>query len=175
MPAFSGSATARLHRSVGTWVLAGPTTAGFSVGNLGVKRVNGAIPVTSVRVDVAEDGTVRAASAVLDIDAINTGIAKRDLDLRKRGLLDLDNHPRLTFSSTGVTPREEAWTVTGLLTAKGITGEITLSATAEDRADGTVGIRLTGQLDRRHYGIKAPRLLIGEIVDVDVECTLRRQ
>jgi polyisoprenoid-binding protein YceI len=59
--------------------------ATFSVGNLG-KRVAGTIPVTSAEVDVAEDGTVRGASAELDIAAIDTGHTRRDRDLRKPNL-----------------------------------------------------------------------------------------
>ena len=123
MPPFSGSATA-LHHAVGTWTLAGPTTAGFSVGNLG-RRVGGTIPVTSAQVDVAEDGSVAGVSAVLNIDAIATGHARRDKDLRKPSLLDLANHPRLTFSGAEVTPYEGGWRITGLLTAKGTTRGIT--------------------------------------------------
>lgn len=173
MPPFSGSATA-LHHAVGTWTLAGPTTAGFSVGNLG-RRVGGTIPVTSAQVDVAEDGSVAGVSAVLNIDAIATGHARRDKDLRKPALLDLANHPRLTFSGAEVTPYEGGWRITGLLTAKGTTRGIILTATAQEQNDGTMRVRATGQLDRRHYGVKAPRFLIGRLVDLEIDAALQRR
>lgn len=174
MPPFSGSATARLLPAVGTWTVHEPMIATFSVGNLG-KRVAGTIPVTSTEVDVAEDGTVRGASAELDIAAIDTGHTRRDRDLRKPNLLDLANHPRMTFSSTRLAEHDSGWTVAGLLTVKGTTREISLDATAELQADGTVRLRLTGQLDRTDYGIKAPRFMIGKTVDIDIDITLRRQ
>ena len=174
MPPFSGSVTARLDRAVGTWTLADPTLATFTVGNLG-RRVSGTIPVLSAQTDVAEDGTVCAVSAVLDIGAIATGHSRRDKDLRKAALLDLDNHPRLSFTGTDVTARDESWVVTGLLTVKGTTREITLDASADQQDDATMRVRATGQLDRRHYGVKAPRLMIRTLVDLEIDVTLRRR
>ncbi|MBA2554112.1 MAG: YceI family protein [Geodermatophilaceae bacterium] len=174
MSPFSGSATTRLHAAPGTWTLTAPTTAGFSVGSLGVRKVAGTIPVITAQVDVAEDGSVHSVAAVLSIDRIDTGHTKRDKDLRRRGLLDLDTHPTLTFSSAQVTPGEAGWTVTGLLTAKGATRQITVQATTSEHDDGTVGVRLTGRLDRRDYGIKAPRFLISASVLFDIDARLRR-
>jgi polyisoprenoid-binding protein YceI len=173
MPPFSGSSAAVLQQAVGTWNLAGPTMAGFSVGNLG-KRVSGTIPVASAHFDVGENGSVRDVHAVLDIASIDTGLAKRDSDLRKPGLLDLDNHPQLTFRATEVVVLEDGWAVNGLLTAKGTTREITLHVTVEQPSDDTARVRVTGRLDRRHYGVKAPRFLIGTLVDLEIEAVFSR-
>jgi polyisoprenoid-binding protein YceI len=174
MPPFSGSAIGHLHQAVGMWTLDGPTTAGFNVANFGLKRVSGTIPVTSAYFEVGQDGSVRGVSAVLDIASIDTGQVKRDSDLAKPGLLDLDHHPQLTFRGTRVVPLEHRWAVDGLLTAKGTTREISLQVTAEEQVEGAVRLRLTGQLDRRHYGIRAPRFLIGALVDIEIEATFSR-
>ncbi len=173
MSPFSGASASVLPHAVGTWTMAGPTIAGFSVGNLG-KRAHGTMPVTSATFEVTKDGHIRNVHAILDIGSIHTGIAKRDQDLRKRGLLDQDNYPQLTFTGTQVVAIEQGWTVVGMLTVKGTTREITLDVTEEDRSDGAVRLRLTGQLDRRHYGIKAPRLLIGALVDIEIDATFTR-
>lgn len=174
MPPFSGSAIGHLHQAVGTWTLVGPATAGFNVANFGLKRVSGTIPVTTAYFEVGQDGSVRDVRAVLDIASIDTGLAKRDSDLRKPGLLDLANHPQLTFRGTQVVARGHDYTVEGLLTAKGRTREIALEVTAGEQSDGTVLIRLTGQLDRRHYGIRAPRFMIGALIDIEIEATFGR-
>ncbi|MBA3338234.1 MAG: YceI family protein [Geodermatophilaceae bacterium] len=174
MPPFSGSSAAVLQRAVGTWNLAGPTMAGFSVGNLG-KRISGTMPVASAHFEVSEDGRVRDVRAVLDIASIDTGLAKRDSDLRKPGLLDLDNYPQLTFSATtDVVALEDRWSVNGLLTVKGTTREITLAVTVEQPSEDTARIHLTGHLDRRHYGIRAPRFMIGALVDIEIEAKFSR-
>ena len=173
MPPFSGSSAAVLQHAVGTWTLAGPTVAEISVGNLG-KRVSGTTPVSSAHFEVSENGSVRDVYAVLDISSIDTGLAERDSDLRKPGLLDLDNHPKLTFSATRVSAPEDRWTVNGLLTVKGATREIALDVTVAQPSDDTARVRLTGRLDRRHYGIKAPRFLIGALVDLQIEAVFSR-
>jgi len=72
MPPFSGSSATVLRPAVGTWTLAGPAMASFSVGNLG-NRVSGTMPVVSSNFAVGEDGSVRDVHAVLDIASIDTG------------------------------------------------------------------------------------------------------
>lgn len=170
----SGSTTAGLRPVAGTWTMAGPATAGFTVGNLVVKKAGGTIPVTSAFAEVAEDGTVTAAGAVLDIGRIDTGHARRDKDLRTRRLLDLDTHPTLTFSVRAVAADETGWAVTGLVTAKGKTQDVVLQATALAQSEDRVRLRLTGRLDRRDYGIAGPRFMVGALVDVDITVTLAR-
>jgi polyisoprenoid-binding protein YceI len=69
---------------------------------------------------------------------------------------------------------EDGWAVNGLLTAKGTTREITLHVTVEQPSDDTARVRVTGRLDRRHYGVKAPRFLIGTLVDLEIEAVFSR-
>lgn len=64
--------------------------------------------------------------------------------------------------------------MTGQLTAKGVTREVTLAATAQQEPDDTVRMRLTGHLDRRDFRIKAPRFMIGTLVDMDIHATFGR-
>ena len=62
------------------------------------------------------------ASVELDLNSLDTGVAKRDADLRGPRLLDIDRHPVMTwrcarFVATG----DGAWTAEGDLTVRGIT------------------------------------------------------
>ena len=175
MPPFSGAAIAHLVPSVGTWILSAPASAGFTVGNLVVGTVHGSVPVRSAYAEIAEDGSVRDAGAVLDLGGIDTGHPRRDKDLRRRSLLDLDNHPDLTFTATSVRPGETGWSVSGTLTARGVTRPIELNAAAEQRSDGSVALRLTGRLARREYGVSAPRFMIGSVVELSVDVVLARR
>ncbi|MET8764081.1 YceI family protein [Lentzea sp. NPDC004782] len=79
------------------------STASFVVGNLG-RKARGTVPVTGGTVEVGADGALLAVHGTLDLGSIDTGIAKRDLDLRKPGLLDLDRHPAMTFTATSASP-----------------------------------------------------------------------
>jgi polyisoprenoid-binding protein YceI len=148
------------------------STASFQVGNLG-RKANGSVPVTSGTVEIGNDGQLRGVHGTLDLGAINTGIAKRDLDLRKPGLLDLDRHPTMTFTATSVQPAYGGWLVTGALDARGTSTE--LSGIAElSTVDGETVMTATARLDRRTLGIRAPRFLIGRYVDITVTAVISR-
>lgn len=149
------------------------STASFQVGNLG-RKANGTVPVTGGTVEIDADGQLLGVHGTLDLGAIDTGIAKRDLDLRKPGLLDLDRHPTMTFTATSCHPVDNGWSVTGTLQARGTSAE--LSGVAElSTVDGTTAVMTaTARLDRRTLGIRAPRLLIGRYVDITVTAVISR-
>lgn len=66
------------------------------------------------------------------------------------------------------------WSVNGLLAAKGVTRAINLAVSVQELSDESARIRLTGQLDRRSYGIRAPRFMIGSLVDIEIEAAFGR-
>ena len=106
------------------------STATFRVGNLG-RTVTGTVPITGGTVDVDADGRPTAIAGSLDLGSIDTGNARRDSDLRKPALLDLDRHPTMTFSADTATAAPEGWSVAGQLTARGtrvaLDGDVELS------------------------------------------------
>lgn len=148
------------------------STASFQVGNLG-RKAHGTVPVTAGSVEIGEDGQLRGVHGTLDLGGIDTGIAKRDLDLRKPGLLDLDRHPTMTFTATSCRPAEHGWNVTGTLQARGRTTE--LSGVVElSTVNGETVMTATARLDRRTLGIRAPRFMIGAFVDITVTAVISR-
>ncbi|MET9224238.1 YceI family protein [Lentzea sp. NPDC003310] len=158
--------------AAGTWRAdVSRSTASFQVGNLG-RKAHGTVPVTAGTVEVGPDGALLAVHGTLDLGAIDTGVAKRDQDLRKPGLLDLDRHPAMTFTATSARTTGGGWHVTGTLSARGT--ETVLDGTAElSSLDGREAVlTATTRLDRRTLGIRAPRFLIGRYVDVTVTAVL---
>ncbi|GGM86471.1 hypothetical protein GCM10011609_23710 [Lentzea pudingi] len=146
------------------------STASFEVGNLG-RKTHGTVPVTAGTVEIGTDGTLLAAHGTLDLGAIDTGNTKRDQDLRKPGLLDLDRHPSMTFTATSARTTGDGWQVTGTLAARGtetvLDGTVALSS-----EDGQVVMTATARLDRRTLGIRAPGFLIGRYVDITVTAVI---
>lgn len=160
--------------AAGRWQLdPAESTATFRVGNLG-RTVLSTVPMLDGTVEIDEDGTPSAVQGTLDISAIATGNARRDKDLRKPSLLDLDNYPVMTFTARRMYATPEGWHVTGLLTVRGImtpvAGEVRLSTADLDVATLTA----TAQYDRKPMGIHAPRILIGRTIDITVTATIRR-
>lgn len=164
--------TATRTLAAGTWRAdTSRSTASFQVGNLG-RRTRGTVPVTAGTIEIGPDGALLAVHGVLDLGAIDTGIARRDQDLRKPGLLDLDRHPAMTFTATSARTTGSGWHVTGTLSARGT--ETVLDGTAElSTADGPEArMTATARLDRRTLGIRAPRFLIGRWVDITVTAVI---
>ncbi|MGZ5443733.1 MAG: YceI family protein [Thermoanaerobaculia bacterium] len=94
--------------------------------------------------------------------SIDTGAADRDTHLRSADFLDVETHPALTFRSKrveGAFAKEgDSFRITGDLTIRGTTKEVTLEGTYEgtgkDPWGGTrAGARATAKIDRRDWGL----------------------
>jgi len=165
--------TSPVGLAAGRWIVdVAHSTAALRVGNLG-RTVTGTVPIIEGTVDIGADGLPSAITGSLDLGAIDTGNARRDSDLRKPKLLDLDHHPTMTFVADTASVLPVGWSVTGRLTARGtsvrLAGDVELSG--QDRS-----ATLTGhtRLDRRALGIRAPRIMIGREIGITVTAAIHR-
>jgi polyisoprenoid-binding protein YceI len=120
------------------------------------KDVKGTIEVDELQ---PANSTVNVEIAAASLD---TGVGDRDGHLRSADFLDVENHPTLTFRSKrvdGAFAKEgDRLTITGDLTIRGVTKEVTLEGTYEgtgkDPWGGTrAGARATAKIDRRDWGL----------------------
>jgi polyisoprenoid-binding protein YceI len=158
--------------AAGAWTVSDSRTrVTFSVGNLG-KQAHGSVSCSWGDLRLDAEGCPIAARAELDLNSLDTGIAKRDADLRKPRLLDIDRHPTMTWSADRFTPADDgSWTAEGTLCVRGTAAALIVVGTAE--VDGSwLRVRARGELDRRSVGIRAPSLLIGRTVTIEVEAWL---
>jgi len=165
--------TAPVMLTAGQWkVDVEHSTATFTVGNLG-HTVTGTVPILDGTVEVGPDGLPSAIYGTLDLSAIATGISRRDKDLRKPNLLDLDRYPVSTFEADRMTASPGGWSVSGYLTARGtrtrLTGDVEISAQGQEAT-----LTARTQLDRRAIGLRAPKLMIGHQVGITVTATIRQ-
>lgn len=95
--------------------------------HLGIASIKARFAELSGRIDVrrpVESSTVRADIKAASID---TGIARRDDHLRSADFLDVEVHPLIEFTSTGLRKRgADAWTLAGELTLHGQRKQIEL-------------------------------------------------
>jgi polyisoprenoid-binding protein YceI len=161
--------------TTGTWSVSDSRTrVGFAVGNLG-RVAHGTVACSHGTVEVDGAGVPVRAFAELDLTSVDTGISKRDADLRKPWLLDIDRHPVMTwrcdrFVATG----DGGWTAEGELTVRGTTVPLAVTGRPDASAlDGTwLRVRAEAVLDRTAVGIRAPRFLIGRTVTITVDAWL---
>ena len=169
--------TTPLPVATGRWVV-DPARSGatISFGNFGVRTVTGSVPVLAGTLEVTDGGRPRRLSAELDLSAIDTGHARRDADLRKPSLLDLDTHPVLTYEAEEFELGPQGWSARGVLGARGTSCPVTVLGVPAGTEDPTRSLHLVGTavVDRTALGIRAPRLLIGREVSVVVDAWLAR-
>jgi polyisoprenoid-binding protein YceI len=169
--------TAPMTLAAGRWTVdVEHSTATFTVGNLG-HTVTGTVPILDGTVEVGPDGLPSAIYGSLDLSAIATGIPRRDKDLRKPKLLDLDRYPVSTFKADRMTASPGGWSVSGYLTARGtrtrLTGDVEVSEQGRPAQGQEATLTARTQLDRRALGLRAPRLMIGHQVGITVTATIR--
>ena len=165
-----------LPTRTGTWTVSDSRTrVTFAVGNLG-RVAHGTVTCSTGSVELDPVGAPVRASAALDLNTLDTGIGKRDSDLRKPGLLDIDRHPVMTwrcdrFVATG----DGRWTAEGELSVRGTTVPLAVTGRPEAAAlDGEwLRVRAEAVLDRTAVGIRAPRFLIGRTVTIEIDAWLR--
>jgi polyisoprenoid-binding protein YceI len=123
--------------------------------------------------------TIKAAS-------IDTGNADRDAHLRSNDFFDMDNHPEITFSSTGVEQAgEDSYRVTGDLTIKGITRPVTVDfeytgSAVDPYGNQRIGFEGTTTVNRKDWGVnwnaalEAGGVLVSEKVTLEFDISAIR-
>ena len=107
-----------------------------------------------------------------------TGQDERDAHLRSADFLDVEEHPKITFTSTGVRlAGETTFEVTGDLTIKGMTKSITIPFEFEGAATDPFGNQRVGfegsvTINRKDYGVTWNAALEGGGVLVSDKVTL---
>ena len=164
-----------LSVAAGTWSVSDSRTrVTFTVSNFG-RPVHGSVACSWGEVEVDDGGHPVRVRAELDLESLDTGIRKRDSDLRKPHFLDIDRHPAMTWAADRFTRDEEGrWTADGQLSVRGVSAPLAVTGMPESAAlDGTwVRVRASGGIDRAAVGIRAPRFLIGRLVGIEIDAWL---
>lgn len=143
-----------------------------------LKDVNGTVTVDQAN---PSNSTIEVEAGAASLD---TGVADRDAHLRSADFLDVDNHPKITFRSKRVEGslqnEGDRFTITGDLTIRGVTKEVTLEGefggTGTDPWGGTrAGATAKGKIDRRDWGLvwnqalETGGILVSNDVRIEVE------
>jgi polyisoprenoid-binding protein YceI len=156
------------------------TEIGFTVRHL-IGKVRGKFTGFEGTIVTADDITASTVNVSVDLTTIDTGTAGRDDHLRSADFFEVENHPTMTFVSTGVVQKDDSnFVVTGDLTIKGVSKSVELATEflgeGGDPWGGTrVGVEATAQISRKEFGIDfnmpvegSDKLVIGDKISIHI-------
>lgn len=166
---------------VGTWTLDDQhSRVGFVAKHLMVTKVRGAFTSYSGTIDVADPIEESTVSVEIDAASIETGTADRDGHLKSGDFLDVENHPKLTFRSTGIRRDGADFKVDGDLTIVGVTRPVTLDVEFDGEAtdpwgNTKAGFTASTTIDRTEWGLtwnatlESGGVLVSKDIKIEIE------
>ncbi len=159
----------------------------FAVKHLMITTVKGRFSdVEGELLIVPGNPSASTVSAVIKTKSIDTHTDQRDEHLRSADFLDVANNPEITFKSTRITGDKTEFKLTGNLTIRGVTKEITLDVTNEGSGKDPwggerMGFSATTKFDRRDFGltwnqaIESGGVVVGHEVKVSIDVQAVKQ
>ncbi len=164
--------------TAGTWTIDPThTEIGFSVRHI-MSKVRGKFESFESTLTTADDVSASAVTVDVELSSINTGTADRDNHLRSADFFNVESHPKMSFTSTGVTVKgDNELVVSGDLTIKDVTKpfELAVELLGEggDPWGGTrLGVEATGEISRKKFGIDFNIPLDGDKVMIGDKITI---
>jgi polyisoprenoid-binding protein YceI len=159
------------------------TNIQFSVRHLMISNVKGVFHKFTGAFEIDDkDITKSKASSVIDVNSIDTGIEKRDEDLRSANFFDVAKYPTMTFVSKKFTKvGANKFKMSGDLTMHGITREVMLdmegleSVVKDPWGNMRRGVTLATKINRRDFGLTYNKVLetggvvVGDEVVINIE------
>jgi len=168
-----------------TWVSdPNHSEVGFSVIHMSVSKIHGRFGNVKATIVYDEaDVTKSTVTATIGVDTVDTGVDRRDTDLKGPGFFDVANLPTATFTSTSVVKNGNHLTVTGNLTLHGVTKPVVLDVVGpngsmtDPKGKVHTGFSATTTIDRTAFGIgaKLPAAMLSTDVSLDIELEVVKQ
>ncbi len=140
-------------------------TIGFKVRHFTVSNVSGRFNTFegAVRYN-PEDPADSGVEVTIDAASIDTDHEQRDGHLKSADFLDVENHPTVTFKSTQVEKTDEGFQVTGGLTMRGVTKEVSFPVSVVGPIKDPMGMQRMGiegglTIDRRDWGLEWNKMM----------------
>jgi polyisoprenoid-binding protein YceI len=135
----------------------------------------------SIAMDPAAIESTMKINATIKTASINTGVQKRDDHLRSADFFEAEKFPEITFASKKVAKKGDAYSVTGDLTIRGVTKEVTLDTVILGTQTNpftkmpSAGLEMSGKINRKDFGINWNKTLDegGVVLGDDVDLLVR--
>jgi polyisoprenoid-binding protein YceI len=163
------------------------SSVGFVVRHLMVSKVRGAFAEFSGAITIGEDPLDSSVTATINTASLTTGAADRDNHVRGPEFLDVENHPTITFVSTGLKGvGGSEFVLTGDLTIRDVTKQVELKLEFDGVVTNPWGKEVIAysastEIDREEFGVtwnaamEAGGVVVSRTVKIELEGEAVRQ
>lgn len=151
----------------------------FTIRHL-MSKVRGTFTEFSGTVVIADELAGSSATVEIKMASVDTRNADRDNHVRSSEILDIENHPLMTFRSTGLRAEGGDHYLDGELTIKGVTRPVTLEVEYNGVGDDPwggfrAGFSAKTSINRKDWGVEfnvplqGEKVLLSDKVDIQLE------
>jgi polyisoprenoid-binding protein YceI len=167
----------------GTWVIdAAHSDVAFQVRMMGFVKVRGTFDDFQGTIVLAPNPLDSSVNVVIKTGSVRTKNKKRDEHLHHDDFLNVEQHPTMTFTSTGVRPDGDRYLVDGDLTIRAITKQVTLSLEPKGfdaGSDGTPAARFAAstQIICTDFGVTRGKaaIAVSDKDEISLDITAHKQ
>ena len=157
------------------------SVAEFKVKHMMISNVKGQFAKVSGVLTFDEANLANSRiDAMIEVSSIATGDAQRDTHLRSVDFFDVEKFPEISFVSNGLVAKGNSYELTGDLTIKGVTRQVTLetefNGVAVDPFGNTrAGVSAETTISRKDFGLtwnavlEAGGVLVSDKVAINLE------
>lgn len=157
------------------------TLVEFSAKHMMITTVKGRIAdVDGIIYTDEKDPKNSSVEVTLKGASLDTRSDQRDQHLRSGDFLNVEKFPEIKFRSTSIKGNKEQFTLTGDLTIRDVTREVTLDVEHHGRnrdpwGGERVGFSASGKIDRREFGLlwnqalETGGVLVGNDIKINIE------
>jgi polyisoprenoid-binding protein YceI len=134
------------------------STVSFEVDHMVITTVQGVFEKFEGAAEI-DGSTLKSVEATVDVASVNTRDTKRDDHLRGGDFFDAEGHPQMTFKSKSIKKDGDGFKMTGELTIRGVTREVTFDVdkikgpVTDPWGNTKVGTRATATINRQDFGV----------------------
>lgn len=154
---------------------------GFEVPHLVISSVDGKFEKYEGTITIDKAIEKSKVDFSIDVNSINTSVAKRDAHLKDSDFFDTKKFPKITFTSTKVSRSGNNLTVEGDLKIKDQTKKVTLDTkflgeVKDGYGQNKIAFKATTKINRQEFNLKwSNSVEAGPVVGDEIEITLNIQ
>ena len=167
--------------TTGLWTLDNShSEIAFTVRHAGISKVRGQFKDTEATLDLAENLSDSKVNATIKAASFDSGDVNRDGHVRGEDFFDVEKFPEITFVSSSIVPKGDAYELQGELTIKGVSRPVALETEFNGVAVDPFGMTRAGlsaetTISRKDFGLTwnavldAGGVLVSDKVAVNLE------